>query len=54
MHGMQNMEAVTVTIKECQHERVRQIAEDFDKDGKLLRLIRCQGCDLLMREYIYE
>ncbi|HUK27443.1 MAG TPA: hypothetical protein VLV31_03385 [Candidatus Acidoferrales bacterium] len=46
------MEAITVTIKECEHIQVHEIAEDFDKDGKPLRLIRCQDCGLLMREYI--
>jgi len=36
----------------CQHGRVREIGEDFDMDGRLLRLVRCQTCGLLMREYL--
>jgi hypothetical protein len=36
----------------CQHGKVREIGQDFDKEGKLLRLIRCQDCGLLMREYL--
>jgi len=36
----------------CQHNRVREIGQDFDKDGRLLRLERCQRCGLLMREYL--
>ena len=42
----------TITVNVCQHSQVREIGEDFDKDGRLLRLIRCQGCGLLLREYI--
>ena len=36
----------------CQHRRIREIGQDFDENGKLLRLERCQRCGLLMREYI--
>ena len=36
----------------CKHERRREIGQDFDKDGRLLRLVRCQDCGLLMREYL--
>lgn len=36
----------------CAHNRIREIGEDFDEEGRLLRLIRCQGCGLLMREYL--
>jgi len=36
----------------CQHSRVHEIGHDFDKDGMLVRLIRCQQCGLLMREYL--
>lgn len=36
----------------CQHGKVREIGQDFDKDGRLLRLVRCQICGLLMREYL--
>ena len=36
----------------CQHAEVHEIGCDFDKDGMLLRLIRCQKCGLLMRQYL--
>ena len=36
----------------CQHSSLREIGQDFDKDGRLLRLVRCQKCGLLMREYL--
>jgi len=34
----------------CQHNGIREIAQDFDKDGNAVRLIRCRVCGLLMRE----
>jgi len=37
---------------ECRHARQREIGHDFDKDGRLIRLVRCEKCGLLMREYI--
>jgi len=36
----------------CHHNRIREIGQDYDKDGNALRLIRCQRCGLLMREYL--
>jgi hypothetical protein len=36
----------------CQHGQVREIGYDFDEQGRLLRLIRCRHCGLLMREYL--
>ena len=42
----------TLIVNECQHNEVREIGQDFDKDGKLLRIKRCQRCGLLMREYL--
>jgi hypothetical protein len=41
-----------VTPETCQHIDVHEIGCDFDKDGMLLRLIRCQSCGLLMRQYL--
>jgi hypothetical protein len=35
----------------CQHDEVHEIGQDHDKDGNPMRLIRCQSCGLLMREY---
>jgi len=40
------------SVSACKHERNREIGQDFDEDGRLLRLIRCQKCGLLMREYL--
>jgi hypothetical protein len=40
------------SVSACRHERSREIGQDFDKDGRLLRLVRCQKCGLLMREYL--
>ena len=42
------MESVIV----CEHGEVHEVGQDFDTDGRLLRLIRCQRCGLLMREYL--
>jgi uncharacterized Zn finger protein len=36
----------------CAHDRVHEIGTDFDKDGMLLRLVRCQECGLVMRQYL--
>jgi len=36
----------------CQHEEVHEIGQDYDKDGSAVRLVRCQSCGLLMREYL--
>jgi len=41
-------------IGSCRHERIREIGQDYDKDGKALRLIRCQRCGLVIREYLHE
>lgn len=43
---------VTAEVNLCQHTEVHEIGQDFDKDGRLLRLNRCQHCGLLMREYL--
>ncbi len=42
----------TIPVSTCQHDRLSEIGEDFDKDGRLLRLVRCQRCGLLIREYL--
>jgi len=34
----------------CQHSGIREIGQDFDKDGNAVRIVRCQGCGLLIRE----
>jgi hypothetical protein len=43
---------VSLPENACQHSQVREIGQDFDKDGMLLRLMRCQQCGLLIREYL--
>jgi hypothetical protein len=42
----------SLILEDCQHARVHEIGEDFDKDGRLLKLVRCAKCGLLMREYV--
>jgi len=37
----------------CQHHGIREIGQDFDRDGNVVRLIRCKDCGLLMRENLY-
>ena len=37
---------------ECEHGSLKEIGEDFDQDGTLIRLVRCQRCGLLIREYL--
>jgi hypothetical protein len=37
---------------ECQHGEVHEIGCDFDKDGMFPRLVRCQRCGLLKRQYL--
>ena len=44
--------AELVEPETCQHSEVHEIGTDFDKDGMLLRLVRCQKCGLLMRQYL--
>ena len=36
----------------CAHNNVHEIGTDFDKEGMLLRLVRCQKCGLVMRQYL--
>ena len=42
----------SLVVDECAHITLGEIGQDFDKDGRPLRLIRCQECGLLMREYL--
>lgn len=49
---MQSLITEGKRISECKHDRSREIGQDFDEDGRLLRLVRCQKCGLLMREYL--
>jgi len=42
----------TLVVTECQHTILGEIGQDLDKDGRVLRLIRCHECGLLMREYL--
>lgn len=49
---MQSLVYDKETGSTCQHSRVREIGQDFDEDGRLLRLVRCRKCGLLMRDYL--
>jgi hypothetical protein len=42
----------SLILNSCQHEQVHEIGEDFDQHGRMLRLVRCIGCGLLIREYL--
>jgi hypothetical protein len=42
----------SLVTENCQHGRVHEIGEDFDEEGRMLRLVRCQRCGLLIREYL--
>jgi hypothetical protein len=48
----ESLAAVLAEPEECLHNNVHEIGTDFDKDGMLLRLVRCQKCGLLMRQYL--
>ena len=50
--GSANHTAELEALETCQHTKIHEIGQDFDKDGMLLRLIRCQECGLLMRQYL--
>ena len=45
------MEVILQTT-ECEHKIVKEIGGDFDQDGRVIRLVRCQRCGLLIREYL--
>ena len=49
--GAAQMEAIVQSI-ECEHKIVKEIGGDFDQDGRVIRLVRCQRCGLLIREYL--
>ena len=36
----------------CRHVQVQKIGEDWDMDGRLLKLVRCARWGLLMRTYL--
>jgi len=42
----------SLIVEHCQHSQVREIGQDFDEEGRLLRMVRCQRCGLLIREYL--
>jgi hypothetical protein len=42
----------TLADTECKHARLSEIGEDFDQDCRLIRLVRCQKCGLLIRELL--
>ncbi len=38
----------------CHHFDVHEIGRDLDREGRLISLLRCQNCGLLMRRYVIE
>jgi len=44
--------SIDVKSDVCRHRQVQKIGEDLDLDGKLLKLVRCARCGLLMRTYL--
>jgi hypothetical protein len=47
-----DLDPVTLGADKCRHKQVHVIGEDFDKHGRLLKLVRCTRCGLLMRTYL--
>jgi hypothetical protein len=52
--GVRKLQAYsgTVVLELCHHDDLHEIGEDIDQHGKPLRLVRCQQCSLLIREYL--
>jgi hypothetical protein len=50
LKGMQSL--IGKKCNRCSHDRVREIGQDYDMDGNNVRLVRCQRCGLLMREFL--
>jgi len=42
------------SIRICSHELVREIGYDNDEEGRLLMLVRCEMCGLLMRKHLAD
>jgi hypothetical protein len=38
----------------CDHLDTHEIGKDLDREGRLISLLRCQNCGLLMRRYVVE
>ncbi len=36
----------------CHHNEVREIGQEFDKEGKHLRFERCEQCGLLLLKHL--
>jgi len=45
-----NLETLAEPV--CEHLRTHEVGGDFDEDGRMLRLVRCLKCGLLIREYL--
>ena len=50
--GNSNNAAELEAPETCQHSEIHEIGYDFDKDGMLLRLVRCTTCGVLLRQYL--
>jgi len=50
---MQSLTRVKETrVVTCGHDRRLEVGHHFDEDGRFLKLLRCQRCGLIMREYL--
>ena len=51
--GLKDMQSLSrMKRRPCRHIGVHEIGQDYDMDGNHVRLVRCQRCGLLMREYL--
>jgi hypothetical protein len=39
----------SLVLDSCEHKKVHEIGEDFDQRGRMLKIVRCTTCGLLMR-----
>jgi hypothetical protein len=41
----------SLVLDSCEHKKVHEIGEDFDHRGRMLKMVRCTSCGLLMRVF---
>jgi hypothetical protein len=41
----------SLTLNSCQHKQVHEIGKDFDKHGRILKIVRRKRCGLLIRAF---
>jgi len=49
---VERLQTLVDSKPECEHTQVREVGQDFDQDGRLIRLVRCLHCGLLMERYL--